>query len=125
MPHARFPFIASCGQSEKLGKKIIGTWTIEKVYEYGKDVTNKHNPDKDRWIEFRPNGTFVSDGKPFGPNKGRWTTDDNNFILFIGSEVDDDDSKWKVTFNHDSTSWTGIGHPIKENTKQIHKRKAG
>ncbi len=31
-------------QSEKLDKKIIGTWNMEKVYKYNKDVTQKHNP---------------------------------------------------------------------------------
>lgn len=117
--------IASCGQSEKLGKKIIGTWTIEKIYKNGKDVTNKRNPGNERWIEFKPNGAFESDGEPFGPNKGRWTTNDDKSILYLGSEEGDDKTKWKITFDHDSTTtWTGVGHPKKENTKLIHKRKS-
>ncbi|WP_127122315.1 hypothetical protein [Chryseotalea sanaruensis] len=113
----------SCKQSEKLDVKIIGTWTMEKVYEYDNDVTDNHNPENNRWIEFKTDGSFVSDGAPFGRNTGSWTADNNNSILYIDSEIDDDDSEWKVTFDHDQTIWTGIGHPRKENTKLIHKRK--
>jgi hypothetical protein len=113
----------SCKQPENLDNQIIGTWSLEKVYEYGNDVTEKHNPKDERWIEFKSNGSFVSDGEPFGRNTGRWTADNDNLILNIDSDVDDDDSEWKVTFDNDQSTWTGIGHPRKENTKLIHKRK--
>jgi hypothetical protein len=113
----------SCQRSETLDDKIIGTWTMQKVYEYDNDVTSKHNPKNDRWIEFKADGSFVSGGEPFGRNTGRWTADNDNFILQIDSDVDDDDSDWKVTFDQDLMTWTGIGHPRKENTKLIHKRK--
>ncbi|MBN7812414.1 hypothetical protein J0A68_15785 [Algoriphagus sp. H41] len=116
-------FLLSCGQSDQLDQKIIGTWTMEKVYEYENDVTEKHNPAQDRWIEFKSDGTFVSDGQPFGRNTGRWTADNEASILYIDSDVDDDDSEWSVTFDKDLSTWTGIGHPRKENTKLIHKRK--
>lgn len=115
--------LSSCGQSNKLDKKIIGTWTMDKVYEYENDVTEKHNPKNDRWIEFKADGSFVSDGEPFGQNTGRWTTDNENFILYLYSDSEDDDSEWKVTFKNDQTIWTGMGHPRKENTKLIHKKK--
>jgi hypothetical protein len=96
---------------------------MDKVYEYGNEVTEKHNPKNDRWIEFKADGSFISDGEPFGRNSGRWTTDNDKSILYIDSDVDDDDSEWKVTFDKDQITWTGIGHPRKENTKLIHKRK--
>ena len=96
---------------------------MDKVYEYGNDVTEKNNPKSDRWIEFKADGSFISDGEPFGRNTGRWRTDNEDSILFIDSDVDDDDSEWKVTFDNDQVIWTGIGHPRKENTKLIHKRK--
>lgn len=115
--------LSSCIQSNRLDKNIIGTWTMDKVYEYGNEVTEKHNPKNDRWIEFKADGSFISDGEPFGRNSGRWTTDNDKSILYIDSDVDDDDSEWKVTFNKDQITWTGIGHPRKENTKLIHKRK--
>lgn len=115
--------IVSCKPSEKLGSKIIGKWYLEKVYEYGNDVTERHNPKNNRWIEFNKDGSFISDGDPFGRNTGRWKTDNENSVLHIDSNVDDDDSEWKVTFKDDQTSWTGIGHRRKENTRLIHKRK--
>ncbi|MBN7799546.1 hypothetical protein J0A67_01670 [Algoriphagus aestuariicola] len=116
-------FLSSCGQSDQLDRKIIGTWTMEKVYEYENDVTEKHNPAQDRWIEFKSDGSFVSEGKPFGRNTGYWTADNEASILYIDSDVDDDDSEWSVAFDKNQTIWTGIGHPRKENTKLIHKRK--
>ena len=115
--------LVSCGSSEKLGDKIIGEWTMEKVYEYGADVTARHNPEHNRWIKFNEDGTFVSGGDPFGRNTGKWKLDNKKSILSIDSDVDDDDSTWNVTINDDEMSWTGIGHPRKENTKIIHRRK--
>ncbi|MBS1976284.1 MAG: hypothetical protein JST46_02865 [Bacteroidetes bacterium] len=112
----------SCTQPGTLDNKITGTWKMEKVFEYGKDVTEKHNPKNDRWIEFKSDHSFVSDGEPFGRNTGRWTTDNEKSILYIDSDVDDDDSEWSVTFDKDQVIWTGIGHPRKENTKLIHRR---
>lgn len=116
-------FATSCNREENLDSKIIGTWTMEKVYEYDNDVTEKHNPQKDRWIEFKSDGSFVSDGQPFGRNTGRWTTDNDNSVLNLDSDVDDDDSEWKVAFEKDQMTWNGIGHPRKENTRLVHERK--
>lgn len=113
----------SCNPIEKLEDKIIGTWNMVKVYEYDEDVTEKHNPMNDRWIEFKEDGSFESGGEPFGKNTGRWTVDNENSILYIDSDVDDDDSEWKVSFEGEETIWTGIGHPRKENTRLVHKRK--
>ena len=112
----------SCTSSTTLDKRLIGKWAMYKVYEYGQDATEKHNPQNDRWITFNPDGTFESGGTPFGSNTGRWSTDKEQFILYIDSNVDDDDSEWKVTFNGDEMIWTGMGHPRKENTRLVHRR---
>ena len=77
-----------------LEDKLVGEWKMEKVFEYGNDVTKKHNPKNNRWIRFNRDGTFVSDGDPYGRNTGRWTVENRDSILFIDSDVDDDDSKW-------------------------------
>jgi hypothetical protein len=113
---------SSCDRSKSIDEQLIGKWTMEKVYEYDKDETEKHNPKKNRYVIFNADGTFVSDGDPFGRNTGKWTVDNKKSILFIDSDVDDDDSEWNVSFNGDETTWTGIGHPRKENTKLIHKK---
>ncbi len=113
----------SCTHPDQLDQQIIGTWAMDKVYEYDIEVTEKHNPKKDRWIEFKTDGSFVSDGEPFGRNTGKWTADNQQTVLFLDSAVDDDDSEWKVSFTADLMLWTGIGHPRKEETKLVHKRK--
>jgi hypothetical protein len=66
---------------------------------------------------------FISDGDPFGRNTGRWRTDNDQFILYIDSDLEDDDSEWKVTFSGNQVTWTGIGHPRKENTMLVHRKK--
>ena len=118
-----FPFLfIACSKSEPPEKQIVGKWKMVKVYEYNIDVTATHNPNNDRWIEFTADGNFISDGGSFGKNTGRWKTDNEKSILYIDSDVDDDDSEWNVKFNNDEMIWTGIGHPRKDNTKLIHKR---
>ena len=113
---------STCSSSEKLSQQIIGKWAMEKVYEYDKNVTARHNPNNNRWIEFNKNGTFISDGDPFGRNTGKWEAIDERSVLVIYSDTEDDDSEWNVNFNNDEMVWTGIGNPRKENTRLIHKR---
>ncbi len=115
--------LVSCVASEKLNKKIIGEWTMEKVYEFDTDVTAKHNPNNNRWIKFNEDGTYISDGDPFGRNTGKWRVNNEKSVLFIDSDVDGDDSEWNVTLKEDEMIWMGIGQPRKENTRIIHKRK--
>ena len=113
----------SCKPSRSLENEIVGVWTMEKVYEFEEDVTEKHNPKNNRWIEFREDGTFVSDGDPGGRNTGTWLMDTQNAILYIDSDMEGDDSEWNVSFKGEETTWTGIGHPRKENTKLVHRKK--
>jgi hypothetical protein len=114
--------VLSCSTSETMDKKLIGKWTMEKVYEYDQDVTAKHNPNKNRYLVFNADGSFISDGDPFGRNTGRWSVDMEKSVLHIDSDVEDDDSEWNVSFNGDETTWTGIGHLRKENTRLVHKK---
>lgn len=111
--------LISCQSSETPETKIIGIWDMEKVYEYEKDVTEKHNPENSRWIEFKADGTFESGGKPFGRNTGTCKIDNVKSILYINSNIEDDDSEWNISFDGNKTIWTGIGHPRKESTKLI------
>lgn len=116
-------FVISCNTTNSLDSKLVGVWTMDKVYEFGKDVTEKHNPQDSRWIEFNEDGTFLSDGDPVGRNTGRWRLDNEKAILYLDSDVEGDDGEWNISFDGDETVWTGIGHPRKENTKLVHKRR--
>ncbi|MEP7266345.1 MAG: glycoside hydrolase family 43 C-terminal domain-containing protein [Saprospiraceae bacterium] len=109
---------SNCKSKDTLNTQlIIGKWAMLKVYEYETDQSLKHNPNQNRWIQFNKDGTFLSDGDPFGKNTGRWKLDNKDSQLLIDSEVDDDDSEWKINFKKDTLIWTGIGHPRKENTR--------
>lgn len=116
-------FAFSCNMTNSQDSKLLGVWTMDKVYEFGEDVTEKHNPQNNRWIEFNGDGTFISDGDPGGRNTGKWRFDDEKAILYIDSDVEGDDSEWNISFEGDETVWTGIGHPRKENTKLVHKKR--
>jgi hypothetical protein len=114
--------LASCSR-DKSDRQLIGTWVMHEVYEYGNEVTEIHNPMGNRWIEFKEDGSFVSDGDPFGQNTGQWKADPETSVLYLDSDVEDDDSEWKISIVSDRMTWTGIGHPRKENTKLVHIRK--
>jgi hypothetical protein len=115
--------LVACQSASTLEERLTGAWTMHQVYEYDADVTEKHNPSGNRWVEFNSDGTFVSDGDPFGQNTGRWKADNETTVLIIDSDVDDDDSEWNVSFEGNLMIWTGIGHPRKENTRLVHQRK--
>lgn len=116
--------LAGCSSPGTLKTGLVGKWKLDKVYEYQADQSEKHNPIRNRWIEFMADGSFVSDGDPFGRNTGYWSVNLSDSTLFLDSQVDDDDSEWKVILEEDQMTWTGIGHPRKENTRIIHIRES-
>jgi hypothetical protein len=44
--------VIACKQASKPEKVLPGEWSLEKVFEYGNDVSRIYNPDMDRWIRF-------------------------------------------------------------------------
>ncbi len=105
-----------------LEDNLIGRWKMESVFEGIKDVTEAHNPANNRWIEFKDDKTFVSDGDPYGRNTGTWHIDEETSILHIDSDIEDDDSEWDIQFEQEKVIWTGRGNAWKENFKLIHRR---
>ena len=97
---------------------------MEKVFQGQVDVTHIHNPNKNRWIEFKADYTFVSDGDPFGRNTGKWSINELTKVLFIHSDIENDDSEWNLVIEGDKIIWTGIGNEWKENFKLIHIRES-
>ncbi|AOW18116.1 hypothetical protein LPB03_11915 [Polaribacter vadi] len=112
----------SCANNQAPKKQLIGKWTMTKVYDGEKDITNKMNPKNNRWIKFNRNGSFESDGDPHGYNDGNWELDPEKLILFLDSKLEGDDSEWKIAFDGNTTIWTGIGTPRQERFKLIHKK---
>lgn len=115
--------LGSCDSKDNLNKKILGTWYIHRIYDGEKDVTNEHNPKNDRWIKFNKNGSFESDGTPYGYNDGNWELDIDKSTLFIDSKIENDDSEWNIIFKGEEFIWTGIGTPRQENFKIVQKKR--
>ena len=100
-------FLFSCSVQKTLDEKILGKWYMSKVYELDQDVTAKHNPQNNRWIDFNSNGTFKSGGDPVGENTGKWSIK-NDSTLFIDSDAgENDDSYWVLNFDGDNMKWQG------------------
>lgn len=112
--------LTSC--TNTLEKQLPGKWRMAQVFESGADVTAQHNPKGNRWIEFHKDGTFVSDGDPFGRNTGHWHIDAAKTMLYIDSDLEDDDSEWKIEIKGDTTYWNGVGTPRKEGFRLVHVR---
>lgn len=104
----------------KISEKIIGKWKMEQVLEGDQDISKDLNPDNDRWIAFKPNGTFASGGGPYGGNTGKYSIDDETETIFLDSDAgEDDDSKWTVTFEGDKLVMSGVGTERQGKTKVI------
>ncbi len=112
----------SCSNKQEPKQQLIGKWVMVMVYDGENDVTNEHNPKKNRWIKFNRNGSFESGGDPHGYNDGNWELDSEKLILFLDSNVEDDDSEWKISFEDNKTIWKGIGTPRQEGFKLIHEK---
>ena len=101
---------------------LIGKWKMSKVMEADEDVTKDHNPDNDRWIAFKGDGTFESGGQPFGPNTGKYTFSDS-LILYLDSDAGpEDDSEWSVQFEDQTMTWKGVGSPRAKSFTLVHRR---
>jgi len=100
--------------------EIIGKWKLEQVIVDGVDVSQEHNPFNERWIEFLKNGSFQSDGRPFGKNSGTWSEEKTENIIHLKSKVEDDNSDWVYELDKDKIRWTGFGDRKKQNTVLMH-----
>jgi len=90
------------------------------VLEGNQDITPTLNPDNDRWIAFKSDGTFESDGGPHGANSGTYQVDDQHSTLHIDSNAgEDDDSNWRIQFREHLLYMRGIGSNRQEMTTVI------
>jgi len=103
--------------------QLSGKWMMHKVIQNGKDVTIEHNPHNERFFLINEDGTFSSDGRPYGKNTGKYIFDDQKKTLAIDSDAGpDDDSNWKVTIDKNTMIWQGYGTKWAEGF-QIHYKK--
>ena len=110
--------MVSCSASKSLNSELSHTWKMMQVTSEGEDVTQEHNPNNDRFIQFKPDGTFKSGGTPMGVNTGKYILDINAGTLFLDSDAgEDDDSKWNVQIGSNQMVWTGIGSAWHQNFK--------
>lgn len=86
------------------------------------NMTDQHNPNKDRWIEFKADGTFESGGTPYGSNTGKFEIDEENRILNIYSDTENDDSDWAINIDEDFMTWQGRGSLREMEFKLTHQR---
>lgn len=107
-------FIYTCSQEISVQEKIKGKWKMVKVKELSEDVTERHNPDKNRWIRFikdrkiEGGGLFESGRDNVKENSGKWFYDKNENELYLDSDAgEDDDSYWSVTVRGNTMLWKG------------------
>lgn len=103
--------LTGCQSKVSLHEKLISKWKIDKVMESSNDVTSQHNPKNNRWISLRDDGSFESDGDPYGHNTGKWVFTEKDSTLFIDSDTEGDDSTWKIRFDGEKLIMTGVGTP--------------
>jgi hypothetical protein len=79
------------------------------------NVTTRENPNQDRFIDFRSDGSFRSGGEPYGPVNGSWEILPDK-VLQITPEDNDEvgESTWKVTFDKSQMIWRGTGNATLE-----------
>lgn len=99
-----FFFYSSC---QKVEHSILGYWELEKVVFDNTDVSSEHNPNNNRYIIFKKDGSFESGGDPVGKNTGFFSI--SNDTLFLDSHIEGDDSYWKIVYNSDTMVWKGVG----------------
>jgi hypothetical protein len=104
----------SCSRQNNFSEKISGKWIMVKVLELSEDVTENHNPGRNRWISFNADkdkpgsGSFESGTGGKMQNTGKWFFNENEKEFFLDSDAgEEDDSYWEVSFNSDSMHWKG------------------
>ena len=113
--------LTTCAEKDTLQSQLIGRWEMEKVLDNDQDVTDQHNPEGNRWIAFKSDGTFESGGDPYGSNTGTYSLNYESGNLFLDSDAgEDDDSQWIIEIKGDSMMWQGTGAEWAERFKLIH-----
>ena len=101
--------LAGCAnEPASMEDQLSGTWRLTGIFDQDQDVTAEHNPSNNRWINLKPDGSFESDGDPYGRNTGKWSWDATEKLLHLDSDAgEEDDSYWSVEIKEKEMSWRG------------------
>jgi hypothetical protein len=103
-----------------LSKELTQKWMMYQVLEGEQDVTKQHNPNQDRYIWFKEDGTFESGGTPYGKNTGQYKLNAEAGTIFLDSDAGEgDDSHWRLTLEGEQLIMQGIGTPRQESFQLI------
>jgi hypothetical protein len=87
---------------------LVNHWDMDQIIHNGQDATQEHDPEDNRWIELYDDGTYTSDGDPYGRNTGKWTLNEETMELYLDSDAGEgDDSYWIVEVAEDSVRLSG------------------
>ncbi len=112
--------ISISGYAQISVNSLIGKWRMHKVYRGDTEVSDQYIPDTNRWIEFRSNNTFVSDGKAYGRREGRFILDEDTGLLSFDMELGfNQKSFWQIEFDGQEMIWTDKGNPRADQIKII------
>ena len=102
---------------------LVGRWDMDRIYDGDRDVSVVQNPERDRYIALRADGSFESGGSPYGRNTGRWTYDAGARRLGLDSDLGpDDDSVWTVSLRGDVMEWRGVGSDFARRIRIVARR---
>ncbi len=113
--------LVSCAKTN-VEDQILGRWEMSKVLQTGKDVTDQHNPERNRFINFNPDGTFESGGDPFGPNTGKYSFDEKGNLYLDSDAGPDDDSSWLVNISENEMIWKGLANEFAREFELRHQK---
>jgi len=101
-----YAVLNSCAPT--IPQKLKGTWQMGQVYDNSANVTDQHNPKRERWITFYKDGSFKSGGAPYGKNGGKWIFYEIDNVLYLDSDAGTgDDSYWILQIEKTEMNWSG------------------
>lgn len=110
----------SINSNSNLKNDLTSKWMMHQVWEGEQNVTEQHNPNHDRYIWFRTDGTFESGGTPYGTNTGKYNLDAEAGTIFLDSDAGEgDDSEWRLSIKGEKLTMRGIGTPRQESFQLV------
>ena len=115
-----FMIFSYAGFAQVSFDNLVGKWRMHEVYRGQTEVSDQYIPDTHRWIEFKSDYTFVSDGRAYGRREGRFILDEDTGLLSFDMELGfNQQSFWQVEFDGQKMIWTDKGNPRTDRIKIV------